>query len=61
MGVVIVEEGVVLGCIWASHCNQCGLCSVVVRERRAFPSDFGEDLLYFEEKKTLKSHTHSVR
>jgi len=30
-------RGSFVGEFWASHCNQWGLCCIVVRERRALP------------------------
>jgi len=45
-GVVIVEgKGSFGGKCCASHLNQCGLCCVAVRERRALPKLRWEDLL----------------
>jgi len=35
------------------HCNQWGLCCIVVRERRLFPDDFWEDLLIINVKESV--------
>jgi len=41
------ERGSFGGEFGASHCNQRGLCCVVVRKRRLFPIYFGEGLVIF--------------